>query len=133
MPELKPTTIAPADRRRSPRRRFRQPTGILLRGTGVDDGWRCQATLLNLSMDGLACRVPDSDCERGGPLRIGQTVRAVFRPHASSPAFDLNGRIVAITQGGTPNLLVLGLEFIADQSLEASRPGLQDVLDMNNQ
>ncbi len=133
MPGFKPTSIVSAERRRGPRRRFRQPTGVLLRGTGVDDGWSCQATLLNLSIGGLACRVPDSDSERAGPLRIGQTVRAVFRPSASTPTFDLNGRIVNITQGGTPNLLVLGLEFVADRSLEASRAGLHDVLYMNDQ
>ena len=130
---VKPTTITSVERRRSPRRRLRQPTGVLLRETSVEDGWHCQATLLNLSTGGLACRVPDSDRDGTGRLSVGQAVRVELRPSVSSPTLDLNGRIVTITQGGTPNHLVLGLEFIADQSLEVSRPRLQDVLNMNDQ
>jgi len=123
---LKPLTITSAERRRSPRRRLRKPTDVALQGSEPDDGWHCTAAMLNLSPEGIACRIPAQDADL---LHIGQTLQVSFQLHASAPTLDLNGRIISITQGGTPNHLVVGLEFIMDRRLKASRATLWDALE----
>lgn len=122
----KPVTITLVDRRRSPRRRLREPAEVLLRATDVNDAWQCKAMMLNLSLDGVACRISEASA---GPLHTGRTIRVMLRLDASSPAFELNGEVINITQGGTPNHLVVGLEFVADEQLKASRTRLREALE----
>lgn len=123
---LRPTTISLAERRRSPRRRLRRPSDVALQASGPNDGWHCTAAMLNLSPEGIACRIPAQDAEL---LHIGQTLRADFRLDPSAPALALNARIVSITKGGTLDHLVVGLEFIVDRTLEASRATLREALE----
>ncbi len=82
--------------------------------------------MLNLSPDGIACRVPQQDA---GPLEIGQTVHVAFRLGGSTSVFDLTAGINNITRGGTPGQLVVGLEFMVGQRLEAGRAALREVLE----
>ena len=126
---LRPTTIALTERRRSPRRRLRRPTDVTLQAVGSKEGWHCTAAMLNLSLEGIACRMPVQDA---GLLHIGQTLRAHFRLAPSGPALALNARIVSITKGGTLNHLVIGLEFIVDRTLDASRTTLRDALEITD-
>ncbi len=123
---LKPGTIFQVERRRSPRRRLHERTTVILRTDGVDEEWRCAAAMLNLSPDGIACRVLQQDAEL---LEIGQIVRVEFRLSGTSPVFDPAASISNITHGGTPGKLVVGLEFIADQRLEKMRGELRATLD----
>ncbi len=123
---LKPGTIFQVERRRSPRRRLHERTTVTLRADGVDEEWRCAAAMLNLSPDGIACRVPQQDAEL---LEIGQIVRVEFRLSGTSSVFDPAASISNITRGGTPGKLVVGLEFIADQRLEKMRGELRATLD----
>lgn len=123
---FKPPTIARAERRRSPRRRLRRPTKVALRDTGVDsrpEATACDGSLLNVSTEGLACRMREKEA---ATLRIGQDLRVTFDLGAPSSAFDLKARVINITQGGTPDHLVLGLEFIVDQSVAADRRRLRE-------
>lgn len=126
---LRPTTISLAERRRSPRRRLRRPTDVVLQAGGPDHGLRCTAAMLNLSVEGIACRVPAQDAEL---MHIGQTLRAEFRLDPSAAALTLNARIVSIIKGGTLNQLVVGLEFIVDRTLEASWAALQEALEITD-
>ena len=123
---LKPATITLAERRRSLRRRLRKPTEVALQASGPDDRWHCTAAMLNLSLEGIACRICAQNAEL---VDIGQTLRVGFQLDASAPALDLNGRIISITQGGTPDHLVVGLVFIVDRRLEASRATLRKALE----
>ncbi|MGB2985583.1 MAG: PilZ domain-containing protein [Phycisphaerae bacterium] len=123
---VKPDSITPAERRRSPRRQLHEPTEVILRPAGDGDESHGPGAMLNLSPDGIACRIPIPGTEA---LAIGQTLRVEFRLGASSRAFHLNGRISNITQGGTINHLVVGLEFIADERLTASRERLRKALE----
>jgi len=125
---MKPTTIALMERRRSPRRRFRLPAELMLQEAAEDSRWWCRAALFNLSVDGIACRVAESVAGPSGPVEIGRTLRVIFRLAGASASFELDARVVTITEGGTPDSLVLGLEFVADRRLEISRPRLRDAL-----
>jgi c-di-GMP-binding flagellar brake protein YcgR len=122
----KPAEIMRMDRRRSPRRRLREPAEILLRAPAVDESWQCKAAMLNLSLTGVACRVPGV-C--AAPIYAGLIVQVTLRFGARSDAYELNGQVVNITQGGTPEHLVVGLEFVNDKKLEASRAVIRDALD----
>jgi hypothetical protein len=124
---LKPAPIAVADRRRSPRRRLREVTEVTLRPAEECDESQVRATLLNLSPDGLACRIATCDA---GALAVGAVVRVAFRPGVSARAFHLNGRVISVIEGGTVANLVVGLEFIADERLTACRDRLRKALEM---
>ena len=109
---VKPTTVFLADRRRSPRHRWRRPTEVTL--AVAVDRWRCTAALLIVSADGVACRVAAPDTES---LSIGKVVGAQFRLDSLSPAFSLPARVTNITQGASVDRMVVGLEFIVDTDL----------------
>jgi hypothetical protein len=121
----KPDAILIADRRRSPRRRLRRPTTVSLHNTGTEREWCSEAVMLNLSAEGVACRLAGHDSLA---LKINQTARVLFTLGASSTMFDLTGRVTNITQGGTPGHVVVGLAFVADEKLEQNRTRLRQVL-----
>ena len=118
----RPITIAPMDRRRSQRRRLREPADVVLNAVGEHEGWRCGAVLLNVSPDGIACRIPQQD---GRLPSLGDTLRAEFSLDGSPFSYALTGRVVNVTQGGTPGHLVMGLEFVIDSESEAVRTRLR--------
>lgn len=122
---LRPGTITSADRRRSPRRLLRRATNVVLRAPDVDEEWQCNAAMLNLSPDGIACRMPE---QHAGPLRLDQTIRVMFHLARSSQFFDLTARVSNITRGATPGQLVVGLEFAVDSGSQESRAELRRVL-----
>ena len=51
-------------------------------------------------------------------LRLGKPARA----------FDLTARVITQTGAGTPGYVVMGIEFVEDGSLEATRRRLREVL-----
>lgn len=119
----RPETVTLLDRRRSPRRCLRTPTEVVLCATGEGETWRCSAAMLNVSPDGIACRVPEQDVRA---LTVGQTLNVRFCLDSSSTGFDLSGRITNITQGGTPHHAVVGLAFIADDRMKADQARLRE-------
>ena len=125
---LRPTTIVLVDRRRSRRRNFMAPTEIILRplsGRRTPDVWSCNATLLNLSVDGFACRVRESDAEG---VAVGREIRAHFRVGTPVQEFALTSRVINRTQAGTAGHAVLGMEFVSEARLSDHRKRLRTVL-----
>ncbi len=120
---LKPCNVVRAERRRSPRRRLREPTAVALRTTEMGAGWHGRALLLNISPEGLACGLTAAD---GAKLKIGQPLRITLDLGTPPAAFDLVARVVNITEGSTADRLILGLEFIADKSVEVNRQRLRE-------
>lgn len=115
-----------ADRRQSRRRRLRKPTEVSLHGTGRQGPWRRLGTLLNLSQDGMACRLHKGDT---AGLVYGQTLRVVFCLEGVLPPFDLPGQVSNITEGGTADHVVVGIAFLADGQQEDLRDRLRRTLD----
>ena len=104
----KPATIAVTERRRTRRRQFREAADLILKPIGCDSAAPIRAALLNVSTDGLACRVPESALESipwDGPLAI------TFALSANSHTFELTGHTISRTEAGTPGHWVVGLEF----------------------
>lgn len=119
----KPTTMTVADRRRSPRRRLRGAAWVLLKAGQGSHPWRGKAALLNLSMDGLACRVTKDDAEA---LHTDQSVQVTFDAADRSGPFELTARVTNVTEGASCRCVV-GLEFVDDERLAACRARLRAV------
>jgi len=119
------SATAVADRRRSHRRQLHEPTDVQLFGTGVQDTWRVTATLLNASVDGVACRITEKEAKA---LRLGETIRAVFTVGESTETYDWRAHITNITRGATSGYVILGMEFIASGRTDAERKRLQHAL-----
>lgn len=104
-----PLEIWLSDRRKSSRRNFREATSVTLCLDVGDRTNRCPATLLNLSVDGLACRI---STEHGALLDRNSNVRAILHlPELGDPV-EITARITNSSPGSTSNQLVLGMEFV---------------------
>ena len=104
----KPATVAVTERRRTRRRQFHDATDLTLKPIGCHSAAPIRAALLNVSTDGLACRVPESALESipwEEPLAIS------FALSANSHTFELTGHTVSRTEAGTAGHWVVGLEF----------------------
>ena len=102
------------------------------------DDWQSHAAMLNLSVRGVACRVRKPRRDRQGAfIRIGQTLAVNFRipvepgsqPGCDAEPFRLHGRVVSITPGHAPDHVVVGIEFLDDGDLAATKSRLQTVLE----
>lgn len=113
------------DRRRSPRRQFREPVCVELRGVQGDGEWRTEGVLLNLSPDGLACRLHERD---GESILMGRQLRVAFRPRPSEEVLCLTGRVTNIIRGGTVGQIVVGLALVADADQEQLRRRLTAIV-----
>jgi len=103
------------ERRRSPRRTLQRSLSVQLTPrksadpAPVDAEESMSAVILNMSPHGLACRLPASQATR---LSVDGRLFVSFALGAGNQSFDFTGRIVSITEGGTPERVVLGIEFI---------------------
>lgn len=120
-----PTAAFRDERRRSPRRRLKEPADVVLHENRVQAQWRCRASLLNLSADGLACKVPSADAD---DLRVGQTVCVILHPAGGTTGFDLEARVSNLTTAGTPGQCIVGLEFIHDTTPPGTLARLDEIL-----
>jgi len=87
------------------------------------------AVILNVGPHGLACRLPESQTAR---LSVDDRLFVAFSLGAGNQTFDFTGRIVSITEGGTPEQMVLGIEFIdggTSRAQEALSAALADGID----
>ena len=84
--------------------------------------------MLNLSPDGIACRVGRQDAKRIG---IGQTLIADFRIVANPEAFQLSSQVVSLTPGSTADHMIVGMEFIDGLEPLATKARLQAALEVN--
>ncbi len=126
-PPTDPSTAscAVADRRKARRRQWQDPTVVMLHTVGENEHWQCEAMLLNLSPDGMACRVRNPDASG---LETGRTFLVMFRLGESSP-FEFLGRVTNVTEGGSTGHSVVGFEFAKGLHPVPNRRRLQDALE----
>lgn len=122
-----PATLAVADRRRSPRRRLKHPTTVMLESEEAAEAWTTHGAMLNLSADGMACRIGR---DRAAQLAVGQIICVVFRlPDANDP-LRWAARVTNTTEAGTPDQTVVGLEFVTDKDDGKDRERLRRAVEM---
>lgn len=117
----KPSRLTLADRRRSERRRLKQRATVSLQIGEQDGAWTIQGAMLNLSAEGIACRIAREDALR---MAVGCVVLVRFVLQEAGRPFEWSARVTNITEGGTADRTVVGLEFIFDHRGEVDRARL---------
>lgn len=120
-----PGKVLLVERRRTVRRRLRQPTVVHLSNAEDRATWKCRATMLNASEYGLACKIERVHAEA---LSMGQILFVKFRLGGESESFSLKASIINITDGGTDEHTVLGMEFVEHPQFEMEHQRLHDAL-----
>lgn len=115
-----------ADRRRVRRRRLQRPASVTIRATSGGDVPTVEATLLNLSEHGLACRLETGQAER---LPTDRLLAATFRLPIASRGFVCPARVVNSTPCGDPGRSIVGMEFVFSDEQDAERRRLRRALD----
>lgn len=121
---VSPKELEIVERRRIRRRLFRSTSEVVLR-VGDRSARELRADMLNVSSDGIACRVGSSDV---GGITVGDAIRIAATLGPSPRVHDLRARVVSITGGGTCSRVVLGMEFVAGDDLEAFRWNLHNIV-----
>jgi len=130
-----PNAMFLLERRRTARRTLRRGLNALLTphvtasATSAESEGPVTAVILNISQHGLACRLPAGQTR---VLSVDDLLLARFSLGTSTQTFEFTGRIVSITEGGTPEQMVLGIEFIdggTSHAQEALGAALADGLD----
>lgn len=122
---LKPQNVTRAERRRSPRRRLREPAVVALSKLKTNPPWDRRATLLNVSADGLACGIAEGDA---AALQIDDRLRVSFELGRPPVTFLLTARVIKMTKGGSSGSIILGLAFTASDNPEFDRQKLEKAL-----
>lgn len=102
----RPDVLHALERRRRGRTRVHSscPVHLYKAGHGSDD----VGTLLNASVDGIACRIPTAAADR---TVIGDTLRVSFQLTGSTQRFDLQAAVRSKTPAGSERHTIVGLQF----------------------
>jgi c-di-GMP-binding flagellar brake protein YcgR len=105
-----PEELSVVQRRRFSRTAMRESRAVTLSGASGDEGgaWSCLSSLLNLSVNGLACRVDQVHADR---IQINQVLNISFRLETSPDPVECRGRLRSKTPAGSEGCVVLGFEF----------------------
>jgi len=119
-----PSAISMVERRRVTRAQLAPSSTVQLqwRQNGVNH--RHAVPLLNISAEGLACKV---DAEQAGALHEGDTVRASFHLPGQNHLYNIEATIANKTPGSTGTLIV-GLRFMVNQQAEPHLMALRKAL-----
>lgn len=104
----RPKVIDVIERRRSARRAFRRPNTVSLAPFDGQDEPPMTAAMLNVSGDGMACRLESS---AHLDMAVGQTWSAGFTLDDALEGFELPATIVSMTPSPSKGSVVVGLEF----------------------
>lgn len=115
-----PHAVAKAERRRSPRRGLHEPVRVLIWVGAAKEPLAEAASLMNLSTDGLACRLTAS----AAAISIHDVVRVSFQLDHTDARFEFSACVINVTQGATVDKTILGLEFVAEEMLPAEKDRL---------
>ncbi len=86
------------------------------------------ARLLNLSPEGMACRLTETEA---APIRQGHRLRVAFHPDEAERSFNFLAVLSNKSRAGSPGHLILGLHFQVNQhdhQAQAERQRLRDFL-----
>ena len=121
----RPKVVTVIERRRSRRREFQESTEVMLQAADGDASWQNRGTLLNLSMDGMACRIRAEDTMN---IAVGSPLRVTFSPSGSLCELAINARVINVTRGASPGRAIVGMEFTDVESPSFPREVLRNAL-----
>ncbi len=120
-----PAQIDIVERRRASRRPLRAPSRVRLQLADPKRDKPFIAVMMNVSPHGLACRL---DAFLAKQLSVGAGLTSFFSLEPNDQTFAFPGRIVNITQGGTPGQAIVGIEFTGDKISKAQEEALSAAL-----
>jgi len=109
----RPPVLHLTQRRRFCRVTFRQRCQVHLERPDDPCPKPITGELLNLSVDGLACRV---DQLRAGSLKIGDRLHVAFQPAQAELGFLFEAILRNKTEAGTLGRLILGVQFLVKEN-----------------
>jgi len=120
----RPDQIDLVERRRSPRRRFSR-TAVVKVWRPANGSAPIQAVMLNLSEDGLACRIhPDEHA----PVAASEQVRIRFPTGLLGEELELSAQICSVVPGGTDGSVIVGMVFEDDPKSDGVKARLATAL-----
>ncbi len=124
----KPTHLHVVQRRRYQRRDLHGRTPVRITPTGCEDRPALEATLLNISTGGLACRTDRTSAEMCG---ADSPVKVEFTVADCAEVFHMPAQIRGKTPGASGGQIIISLEFASGTETEAQREKLADALYSN--
>lgn len=120
---VRPESLTMLERRRSPRTRLARSCDVHLCWGATQTPRRAVGKLLNLSPEGMACRVDLATAEE---LSVGDSVEALLILDGDSERIELRAVVRSLTPGGSPNTCLLGVEFVVGGRSQSSIRRLRD-------
>ena len=105
---IRPTQVNRLQRRRFDRCDLHDSVAVHLREPDGTSAWCCTGTLLNVSPDGLACRVDMADADR---LLVNDWLAIRFELVSADAPFAFIAAVRAKTPAGDADKIILGLQF----------------------
>ena len=124
----RPTCLHVIQRRRYQRRRLQSQTPVRITPVGRENQPALEATLLNVSTGGLACRVDQACADLCG---IEHQVNLEFNIADCEETFRMPAHSRSKTPGASPGQVILSLEFAPGAETEAQHERLADALYAN--
>lgn len=120
----RPATLSVLDRRKSLRAKLAPSSKVALRWTQSETAHRQIVNLLNVSADGMACRL---DASLATQLDQQETIDVTFDLPGHRRPFDLKARVTNTTPG-SEGWTILGLQFVEStkdrEAIEALRTAI---------
>lgn len=120
-----PDCIQMWQRRRFLRAAIADSTTVWLGAPGDAGAGSAEGRLLNLSQEGLACRMQVAAADT---CAIGDRVGLAFELNSAGSPFRFEGTVISKTAGGTPGTIIVGVHFDMDQCACSERERLARAL-----
>ncbi|MHC4089920.1 MAG: PilZ domain-containing protein, partial [Planctomycetota bacterium] len=106
----RPDGLQVVQRRHFWRATVQDSSPVVLSRPGAEDEacWSCAASMMNLSVAGLACLAERSAADA---TEVGEQVRIMFRVRRSDEPFVVDSMLRSKTPAGTDGMIILGFEF----------------------
>lgn len=121
----RPNQLTVLDRRRFVRAKLAPSSRIVLTWNEPQSQHRHQAVTLNISADGVACRIEKM---AAASLMIGDVIHVSFELPDCPQRFELDARISNMTPTGD-DLVILGMSFTGDRAADPQRSKLHEALE----
>jgi hypothetical protein len=124
----RPAALTVLDRRRFVRAKLAPSSRVVISWDDAEAQHRHQAATLNVSADGIACRIEKLAV---ASLIVGDTIHASFELPDHPHRFELDARISNMTPAGQDHM-ILGMSFTGDRAGDPHRALLHATLDMRS-
>jgi len=123
----RPRVLRVTQRRRFRRMMLRPSCRVRLQPIEAPTAEPVAGELLNLSVDGLACRVEQGAAQK---VRIGDKMHVAFCPSEAERGFAFGGILRNKTYGASIGHVILGVEFLPEDQDEQARSNRERLREM---